>query len=162
MSLGAVLLASAGYIGKNIFWPSPLSSFEGETLDVYLDTLIPSDTTPGAVELGVSRKMLSRAFEDKDYRILMRKGCKWLNRKAEETGAQGFTELDEKERDRIVGLASEANRKSPERTFLELTQHQAFSHYYAHPQGFARPGYHGAPQPEGYPAYASRPALRPS
>jgi hypothetical protein len=50
LTLGAGLLASSGYILKDLFLPAQLYSGERETLQAFLDTLIPSDETPGALQ----------------------------------------------------------------------------------------------------------------
>ncbi|MGE5300269.1 MAG: gluconate 2-dehydrogenase subunit 3 family protein [Acidobacteriota bacterium] len=157
VTLGIALLASSGYILKDLFLPSQIDPAKRRTLEALLDTLIPSDTTPGAVQLGVSRKILGKAFEDSEYRRLVRKGCDWLDRMAGDHKVNSFSSLGGREREELVGQAEEAPAGSLPRIFFERMRAEAFFHYYAHPASWKKIGYTGPPQPDGYPDYAAAP-----
>jgi Gluconate 2-dehydrogenase subunit 3 len=153
LTLGAGLLASSGYILKDPFLPAQLYSGERETLEAFLDTLIPSDETPGALQLGVARKVLAKASEDNQYRRLIRKGCAWLDRKAKERGGTGYAKLGERAREEVAAESAVAPAGSVARIFFERVRSDAFFHYYACPASWAGLGYKGPPQPHGYPDY---------
>jgi hypothetical protein len=157
-TLGIGLLASSGYILKEFFFPPQIGSAERRTLDALLDTLIPSDATPGAVQLGVARKIFDKASEDAGYRRLISKGCGWFDRKARGRGADGFPSLGEREREELVEQAEKADAGSVPGIFFERLRADAFFHYYAHPASWQGTGYKGPPQPDGYPDYADAPA----
>ena len=91
--------------------PPPAGSERLGTLEAYLDTLIPADATPGAVELGVPEKILARAARNTRYRELIERGCAWLDRQARKHGAAHFGALNESQRALIVRLARK-DRKS--------------------------------------------------
>ncbi len=155
LTLGAGLLASSGYILKDIFLPAQLYSGERETLEAFLDALIPPDETPGALQLGVAGKILAEASEDNQYRRLIRKGCAWLDRKAKESGRAEYAALGERAREKVAEEAAVAPEGSLARIFFERVRSDAFFHYYARPASWAGLGYKGPPQPDGYPDYVA-------
>lgn len=157
ISLGIGLLASSGYILKDLYFPSPLTAGEIGTLEAFLDTLIPADSTPGALELGVAGKILVTAREDAGYRRLIRKGCGWLDGKARGRKADSFFSLDGQGREILVAEAAEHAQGSLPRIFFERMRNDAFSHFYAHPASWKGLRYKGPPQPDGYPDYALGP-----
>ena len=153
LTTGIGLLASSGYILKDIFLPPQLDVAERRTLEAVLDTLIPSDETPGALKLGVSSKILDKASQDAQYRRLIRKGCSWLDRKASGRGASGYSSLDEGNREAVMGELAGVPDGSVAAIFFEQLRSDAFFHYYAHAASWRGMGYKGPPQPEGYPDY---------
>ncbi|MEJ2696808.1 MAG: gluconate 2-dehydrogenase subunit 3 family protein [Candidatus Sulfobium sp.] len=159
LTLGTGLLFSSGYILKDVFMPAQLGAGERRTLGAYLDTLIPQDQTPGAVQLGVPEKIFHAASEDAQYRRLVRKGCRWLDLRARRMGRDGFTSLGEREREEVAEESAGAPAGSVPRIFFERTRAYAFFHYYAHPASWEGLGYKGPPQPDGYPDYTKPQSL---
>jgi hypothetical protein len=153
LTLGVGLVASSGYILKDIFMPSQLDSGERGTFKAFLDTLIPSDETPGALQLGVSEKILAKASEDAQYRRLVRKGCSWLNRRAKGRGSAGYTSLGQCGQEAVLRELADAPENSAAHIFFERLRSDAFFYYYAHPASWAGLRYKGPPQPDGYPDY---------
>jgi hypothetical protein len=151
--LGTGLLAWSGVIFKKALWPAPLSDTERAVFSAYLQTLIPADETPGAVELGVDRKLSVQVDADRAYLRLVRKGCAWLNEQARATGGESFPGLDGTERDVVVALAAQAPSDSLVRIFFDRTRLDAFSEYYADPQSWAGLPYARSPQPLGFTDY---------
>lgn len=149
------MLASSGYILKDLFMPARLNNGERGTIGAFIETLIPRDETPGALELGVAEKILDTASEDTEYRRLIRKGCGWLDRKAVGWGGSGYLSLGEHEREEVAGESAVAPAGSVPRIFFERVRSDAFFHYYAHPASWPGLGYKGPPQPDGYPDYTS-------
>jgi hypothetical protein len=159
-SLGIGLLVSSGYILKNLFLPAAINSAERITLESFLDALIPADETPSATQLGVAGKILTQALEDSQYRRLIKKGCGWLDHKARQHGADGFHSLGNREKEKVVAEAADADADSLPGIFFARLRSDAFFHYYAHPSSWKGLGYKGPPQPDGYPDYALAPEER--
>jgi hypothetical protein len=124
----------------------------------YLDALIPDDELgPGALEVGVDRRMIARAQESRKYRAFLDEGCRWLDNEAKKRGAESFAELSEDGRNGVVALAAAAEPNTPPQRFFRATRHTAFFLYYAEPRAWAAIGYDGPPQPEGFMDYAAAP-----
>ncbi len=155
ITLGIGLLAASGHILKDIFFPSSLTAGEAATLGAFLDTLIPSDETPGASQLGIAEKLLTGISRDRNYRRTIREGCAWLNRKAKKYGAPDFAGLREQQKEEIVAEAETGPAGSLHRLFFEKLRSEAFSCYYACPETWKTLTYQGPPQPDGYPEYTS-------
>jgi hypothetical protein len=137
---------------------APPGAIDGATLRAYLDTLIPDDgADPGASRLGIDQPMLARAATARHYHDLLEGGCRWIDGEARGLGTEGFAALDEVHRERIVAAAAAAEPDSLPRRFFEATRADAFSRYYADPRAWAAIGYHGPPQPLGFPDYAETP-----
>jgi hypothetical protein len=160
LALGTGLLFSSGYILKNVFFPSQITSRELKTLEAFLDTLIPSDETPGAIEMGVAEGIRLLADKDYQYKRLLKSGCGWLDNKASERAADTFSSLSPAKQEDIVKEAAGSRHESLPRTFFERVRSDAFTHYYAHPETWKSLGYKGPPQPEGFPDYADIPHPR--
>ena len=160
LTIGVGLVASSGYIFKDVFLPAQLDAGERRTFESFLETLIPSDETPGALQLGVGKKILEKASQDVKYRRLMRDGCAWLNRRARERAGAVFLSLDESRREDIVGESAGSPAGSVPRIFFERMRSDAFFQYYAHPAAWKGLGYKGPPQPDGYPDYTSPQSFR--
>jgi hypothetical protein len=128
----------------------------------YLDALIPDDELgPGALELGVDRRMIARARESRRYGTFLDQGCRWLDDEAKERGAESFADLSEEGRNDVVALAAAAEPNTPPQRFFRATRHAAFFLYYAEPRAWAAIGYDGPPQPEGFMDYAAPPRANP-
>lgn len=156
-SLGAVLLAVSGFLLKSIFRPVGITPGEARTLAAYLDTLIPADATPGAMQLGVHFRMISRAEGDRKYRRLIKKGCHWLDRAAGKYNVQNFPALSEAERFNVVNTVSGEPVNTLPGIFFKQTLRDAFFHYYAREESWTGLGYDGPPQPYGFRDYTSPP-----
>ena len=131
-----------------------------QTLEAYLDTLIPADDTPSATQLGVSEKILSRAATDSDYLRLLKRGCDWLDTQAKESGAAHFAALSEDQRERLIHLAAEGEGGPWVEMFFDQTLADAFSHYYADPRSWRSLDYPGPPQPRGFLDYTQAPTRK--
>ncbi len=156
-SLGGGLIASSGYIFKTVLFPSQVTPDETRTLSAYLDTLIPPDVTPGAVQLKVPEMIISKSTSDRKYRRLIRKGCRWLDAQAGYFNGDSFASLDEHNRQEIIKIASEGERDSLQGIFFERTRLDAFFYYYGTAKSWKGLGYKGPPQPYGFPDYTSPP-----
>jgi hypothetical protein len=155
--IGAGLLSLSGYILKTVLRPSSITLSETRTLEAYLDTLIPSDKTPGALQLGIPNRIIAKTETDRKYRRLIKKGCHWLDGKAKEYQTENFASLRYPDREKVIATASGKKWSSPPKIFFEQTRSDAFFFYYAEPESWVILGYKGPPQPYGFPDYISPP-----
>jgi hypothetical protein len=132
------------------------------TLTAYLDTLIPNDELgPGALELGVGRRIIAGAQKNQPFRAFLEQGCRWLDDEAKKRGAESFADLSEDDRNGVVALAAAAEPNTSPQRFFRTTRRAAFVLYYAEPRAWAAIGYDGPPQPEGFMDYAAPPRANP-
>ncbi len=129
-------------------------------LRAFVDALVPADTTPGAVELGVVEKILAAAEQRAPHLKLLREGTAWLDEQARVRGATSFAALPREEIEAIVGLAAASPPRSLPRTFFQSTLDDALYLHYADPRSWEGLGYEGPPQPRGFPDHAEPPAAR--
>lgn len=135
-----------------------LDSSQSHCLEAWIDTLLPMDeVSPAASEFGVDADIANKARDDPSYLRLISKGCLWLDQQARKRGMQGFAQLDEAGRERIVSLAEQAKTRSVPRAFFERTRSDAFQYYYARPESWDMLNYAGPPQPQGFPDYTQAP-----
>lgn len=139
--------------------PSQLPSTQS-TLEAYLDILIPPDQTPGAVALGVADKLLKKAGTEAPYQVLITSGCQWLNRQANQEGAENFSVLSEESKEKIVRIAETSPSGTVENSFFTTTRNDAFVYYYAHPEALEFLSYSGPPQPMGFPDHTLPPTSK--
>lgn len=155
LSLSAGLLM--GGCGRQLLTRSS-NATDLKRLAAYLDTLIPPDGTPGAVQLGVAEKIMARAARDREFQWLIQEGLNWLDQEAQRQGADHFVALSNTQRERVVALATGEMMGPLPQIFFEETRAEAFFHYYAHPESWRGLGYAGPPQPLGFMDYASAPS----
>ena len=132
--------------------------------DSYVDALLPDDETPGAIALDVHRKLRLQATMEAGLvsgrALLIRVGCRELERLANERYGRGFAQLPLARRDAIIGVLAEAPRGSALQRFFWRTRYDAFALYYSHPRAWQGLGNIGPPQPLGYMDFASKPDSR--
>lgn len=154
---GAGLLAASGYIFRNILFPPEFSPQEKQTLAAVLDTLIPADATPGALQLGVAEKLQEKAKTDTQYRRLLRQGCAWLDSQARKRQGSRYASLAERDRGAILTLAEGSGDGSFQRMFFLQLRTDGFHYYYGHAGSWPQLGYPGPPQPRGFADYDAAP-----
>lgn len=135
---------------------------QNQTLDAFLETLIPADTTPSALQAGVKEKIIAKAETMPRLEGLIQYGCLWLDKKAIERGSTGFPTLSEGDRETVVAIAASAGRKSKARSFFATMRHLAFSYYYSEPAIWKDLHYPGPPQPKGFKNYYLQPKRKPA
>jgi len=128
-----------------------------DTLSAYLDTLIPRDDSPGALDVGGLEHMLASSAGDLKLKVLIHHGTVWLDKRAREAYQASFSALDAAARELIVENASQAPKNSIPRAFFEETRRVAMRHFYAHPSTWPALNYQGPPQPTGFPDYTRPP-----
>lgn len=155
-SLASLSLASQKGHATVIGMPSRFS-LNVETINNYLDTLIPADETPSASQLGVTDQLLQQAHKNRSYANMLKQGCDWLDQQAQRHKLQNFNLASELLRVSIVSLAEKSASHSLAYRFYATTRHQAFFHYYAHPNSQLCLNGAGPPQPLGYIDYDKPP-----
>jgi hypothetical protein len=119
----------------------------------YLDTLLPSDESPSASQLGLEAIIVDGARINPKLTQLIQLGCAWLDQQATKLGAVDFAALEESDRIAIVKTAERAARRSLPLVFFTATRDLAFREYYVLPEAWKSLGYSGPPQPTGYPGH---------
>jgi len=155
------LLALSTLLPARLLLAAPLEQAERRislaALVPYLDALIPEDSTPSATQLGVDQAILDLARQRFEVARLIALGCAWLDGQARERGTAEFAALDPAGREAVVALAERSPARSLPRAFFELTQEQAFTHYYAQAASWQGLGFAGPPQPLGFLDFAAPP-----
>lgn len=153
-SLRLLMLSKVGYVLGMVGYRSARAEDDGlAALGPFLDTLIPRDETPGAVDLGIDKDFLELARKDRLIGDLLQRGCRWLDAQALKRGANNFSTLSQDKRDEVAGLAAGAGRGTQPGVFFRLVRDRAMFLYYSTPKAWAGIGFNGPPQWNGYPDY---------
>lgn len=161
LQFGLLLVAAGLFLTDRLrsMWRGrPLTDNEQETFAAYLDTLLPADETPGALDLGIQTTLFDKAAADEKYRRTIKAGCAWLDRQTRKIGSEGFAALAEEEKRLLVSRSASGEWGSVERRLYDNARNDAFHAYYAHPGSWAGLAYRGPPQPLGYLDYSEPPA----
>lgn len=156
IGLGAVA-GFGGWLWTQCHGNRVLTTDEQLTLKAFLDTLIPADDTPGAIDLDVHSRILAQAASNKNYRRLVHAGCRTLDNLALSSESRPFRELGLVQRDAVVHalVQSEDDKRHG---FFKSTQRRAFHFYYSDPRSWPGVCYAGPPQPRGFMDYKQAPA----
>ena len=130
-----------------------------ETLTAVVDTIVPRDRDPGAVDVGVVDALLSKLARDADGQRLYRQGCTLVEEAAHAGGAASFRSLDADGRERIFLSTARGTPESMNRRFFERARHDVLSLYWSTETAQRVVGYR--PPRGGYPEYADPPRERP-
>jgi hypothetical protein len=151
------LLLAAAFAagGVTLWWRTRLPSLADSksTLAALVDTLLPADDTPGAIELGVADAVFEALQADPHQTDLARAGLKWFDRAAD----QPFAQLPLPARNEILAGAAGADRTKVERAFVDQLRHLTLGFYLSHPQCLKGLAYAGPPLPAGYPDQTTAP-----
>ena len=151
------LLLAAAFAagGVTLWWRSrlPLLTDGKSTLAALIDTLLPTDDTPGALELGVEKAVFEALQADPHLTDLARAGLQWF-----EAAASGpFAQLPLAARSELVARAAGTDRTKVERAFVDQLRHLTIGFYLAHPESLRGLAYAGPPMPAGYADQATAP-----
>lgn len=127
------------------------------TLAAYLDTLIPGDETPGALQTGGLDHMLAKSKSDLKLKILLHHGTGWLEKQAENAHQKQYSRLNPSAREAIVETAARMPKNSVARIFFDETRRIALRHFYTQPSTWKALNYPGPPQPRGFTDYTHPP-----
>jgi len=137
---------------------SPLDAASLATLEAVVETIVPRDRDPGALDAGVPARILDRLSKDPAALTLYRAGLELLDRLARTAGAPAFRALDAPERERVLLLLASGGTGSHtegERFFLRARR-DVLVFYWSSSVGQRVVDYH--PPLSGYPEYANPPS----
>lgn len=118
-----------------------------ETLNAFLDVLIPRDELSGsASDLAVGTSLWEIAVEDSRFRRLLELGCRWLDM----TATKSFSGLSAEQQYAVVNWMSASDYNQVPRRFYELARQMAMIAYYSHPAAWGGLPVQRPPQPLGY------------
>lgn len=125
-------------------------------LDAYLDTLLPADSAPGALDLGVPAQVRELVRRKRALVPVYNSGLAWLAAQAQSRFGRDFPTLVPDQRDALVQQLSGQTDDSLARFFHKSLRH-AMMFYYSNPRSWPALGLSGAPQPAGFMDYAGPP-----
>jgi gluconate 2-dehydrogenase subunit 3-like protein len=153
----ASLSAFSSLFSQQVKSASIISERELSALRGYINLLIPTDETPGALELGADRLILQKAKIDPLYAKGITKGSAWLNLTAQALKHDRFIDLPQATQLKIIAFSE----KRPIATLPHYLHHtlrdDVFNYYYSHPEVIEHFRYAGPPQPIGFPDFANAP-----
>lgn len=140
---------------------SVLDNQEAGTVTVLVDRLIPATDLPGAVAIGIDRRIADLAAVSPQLNLtelqqILVAGSAWLDTRARVEGAAGFRALPE-ERQLDLMTAAFASDDPAARKMMLVLRHRVMSLYYSDNRIKMAFAYTGPPQPEGFPDFASAP-----
>lgn len=120
-------------------------------LQAIIDTIIPADEQPGALETGIEAKLVQFAGAHPEWEVNIPRMVEQSNALAIKAHKQTFNLLDLSQREQLLG--SVLKGKGQLQLFIDLTlvRNQILRWYYASPTGHATLDYLA---PSTYPAYA--------
>ena len=131
-----------------------------KSLPVFLDTLIPADSTPSATELGLDQALLRHAANIENYTRLLELGCEWLDNTSMNLHGAPFDDAKPSQREAIVTLAESSAGNAIPKIFFERVRFDLFGLYYASPESWDGLGISSPPQPKGYLDFIKPPQRR--
>jgi hypothetical protein len=163
---GAMILTAGGLVGlprlsdaQSI--PPYLSSSERNVLRAMAARLIPQDTDPGFLELGLGSLMETMMRVTLDVRPLIPQGLKGVDELAQaQFNKKGFTDLTLQQQDKLLrsleaGTASgEAWKNHTSSRFFAVVRMFTVGLYYSNPMAQRMIAYPGPGQPHGHFDYA--------
>jgi hypothetical protein len=124
------------------------------TIAAVLDRILPADVLPGALELGLDRRIT--AMSDLELKRSLAKGVAWLDSRARSQRASSFIELDHAQQELVLQAALKSSAEGADAIVYTLRK-VAFTLYYTHPTIVAAFPYAGPPQPGGFPDFQDPP-----
>jgi len=124
------------------------------TIAAVIDRMLPTDELPGAVALGIDRRIA--AMPDMEMKRTLAKGVAWLDNRARRQGASDFLNLDDARQEEVLQAALTSNAEGASAIVWTLRR-LAFTLYYGDPAISAVFAYSGPPQPSGFPDFQEAP-----
>jgi hypothetical protein len=152
-------LTAAGVVAGPLGCAGPQLQESGTlagVLDAYIDTLLPADSAPGALELGVAGQVRALVHAKRALVPVYNSGIAWLEAQAQRGDGRGFATLALTGRDALVMRLSEQSDEQLARFFHKSLRH-VMMFYYSNPRAWDALGLAGAPQPAGFMDYAQAP-----
>jgi hypothetical protein len=139
---------------------SASTDIDTKTLDAVVDAFVPRDQDAGAVEAGVSEKLLDMFDKKEDMRAY---GVAMLDRVeavAQQKYRRPFYRLGLAKREKIMQMTLHSQRKDdqPARQAISVLRGHVIEAFYLSPSGQTMLGF-TPPYPNGYPDYHAPPVL---
>ena len=124
------------------------------TIAAVLDRMLPSDVLPGALQLGLDRRIA--AMDDLELKRSLAKGVAWLDGWAGSQRASSFVELDHAQQELVLQAALKSSAEGANAIVYTLRK-LAFTLYFTDPTIVTAFPYAGPPQPDGFPDFQDPP-----
>lgn len=123
-----------------------------------IDTLVPADDAPGAIDLGIDRQLLEQVKLNSDYTVNITQALESLHQFAIEHYQRAFDRLSLELRTELLGtmLDSRNNEIDDARIQFVDLRLKTITRYYSSEDAFGMLDYH-PPLQGGYPDYAAPP-----
>jgi hypothetical protein len=137
---------------------SPLNPSLRATLEAVVDTIVPRDQDPGAVDAGVPARIIAHLATHPDALALYRNGLELVDRLARQAGARSFDALDGAARERILASlqGGPAGPREAGTVFFRRVRRDVLAFFWGSVTGHRVVGYR--PPLSGYPEYADPPS----
>ncbi len=131
------------------------------TISAVIDRMLPADELPGAVALGIDRRIAAMAEippreELSELHMIFAMGVAWLDVRARAEGASEFLKLNAAGQEAVLQAATTSNAEGAA-AIVRTLRDRAFALYYTDPVIVAAFAYAGPPQPEGFPDFQEAP-----
>lgn len=152
LTTAGLVAAPLGCAGPRPAGPAVLDN----VLDSYIDTLLPADTAPGALQLNVQSQVRALLQRKRALQPVYQAGAGWLETRAQELYGGSFASRPLAERDALVQQLSEQTDALLVRFFHKSLRHVRMF-YYSNPRAWQALGLTGTPQPAGFMDYKQAP-----
>lgn len=127
-------------------------------LDAFVDTIVPNDQDPGAVEAGIPDELLARFEEKQQEKKEAMVLLDTIDLIAKNKFNTGFKKLTLRQREKVLGLIIQGRdrKDQPARNTLQHLRTRIIRFFYLSPAGRTMLAY-TPPYPMGYPDYNSPP-----
>ena len=127
-------------------------------LDAFVDTIVPKDQDPGAVEAGVTDELLAWFEEKPEEKTKAMEMLVTIDHVAKNKFSNTFRNLKLDQREKVLDLTirSRDSKYHPARNSIQRLRSRIIRAFYMSPTGWAMLGY-SAPFPGGYPDYSTPP-----
>lgn len=129
-------------------------------LERIVDTVVPRDETPGAVELGVHTTVQQEMLANTPLLLACSELFQALDRSARAAHGKGFLDLSAAAQDAQLQALAQAGAGSTGWPALMHLRERTLQLYYAQPASWPALGLAGAPQPLGFMDYTQPPKPR--
>lgn len=132
-----------------------------QTISAVINRMLPGDPLPGAVALGIDRRVPAMAQLPPRQRLSelhlsFAEGVAWLDGWARAAGAPDFLGLKEAQQEAVL-LTAATSSDNDVASFVWTLRDRAFALYYTDPAIMAAFAYAGPPQPVGFPDFQAAP-----
>lgn len=136
--------------------PTP-DRFPSQRFSALVDTFVPRDDYPGALDLELDHKLLEQITSVPPEIEQAETALNWLNRLTVDEYGRSFESLELAQRSNLLErLKLERTRRIPQ-TYLRALRDRTLSLFYTSPEAFRMLDYH-PPAHGGYPDYARPPS----